>query len=691
MKRKWILSSIALVVGTGFLIWIVFSFGFRPRPNVLVITMDTTRADHLSCYGYQKIKTPFIDAVAKEGVLFEEAFSVQPVTLPSHCSIFTGKYPFRHGVRDNNIYRLSKANLTLAEILKEHGYITAAFVSSYILDHQFGLNQGFQLYNDRFLKPKKRGRLPVDRRAVEVSILASKWLQINRKTLKKNSFFLWLHYYDPHADYDPPPPYREVYPGSPYDGEIAYMDDWIGYFFRELKRENLWENTVVVLVADHGESLGEYGEKTHGIFIYRATTHVPLIIRYPKKLPPGLRIKERVSTVDIVPTLLELLHLKTEAGLDGKSLLPLIKGKKPGYPRIIYSEAFIPRSFNWSELKGIREGEYFFIQAPTPELYKVKSGEREQNNLIQDYPQIAAAMEKRLLSLIKSGSKAKAEPVAVTEDMIERLKSLGYFAGGGQGAKDEKQKPTRPDPKEKIQLFNLYQRANGEVENERYDQAASLFKKIIDQDPNNPRFLLELGNTLIKQRDFEGAEKTFKHALSLDPKDPRTHYLLARCYQTGGKSDQALKEYEAAITINPDHFLAHFQTGLINIKKGNWAQAEKAFLQAKRIRPRDAATLNNLGYLTIKGKGDVKTGLQLIQEALKIAPQNPNILGSLGWAYYNGGEYDRAAAYLEAALALIPDSPLFLTQLKTVYQASGEMEKLEQLKRREQLLKELRE
>ena len=200
---------------------------------------------------------------------------------------------------------------------------------------------------------------------------------------------------------------------------------------------------------------------------------------------------------------------------------------------------------------------------------------------------------------------------------------------------------------------------------------------------------MELGNTLIKQRDFEGAEKTFKHALSLDPKDPRTHYLLARCYQTGGKSDQALKEYEAAITINPDHFLAHFQTGLINIKKGNWTQAEKAFLQAKRIRPRDAATLNNLGYLAIKGKGDFQKGLSLIKEALKIAPQNPNILGSLGWAYYNGGEYNKAATYLEAALALIPDSPLFLTQLKAVYQASGKMEKLEQLKRREQLLKEI--
>ena len=230
MNKKviWRFLSILIALGivlAGFAVYQVTHSG--KRPNVVIITMDTTRTDRIECYGYDKIKTPNIDAIAGEGVLFEEAFSVQPVTLPSHCSIFTGKYPYQHGVRDNNIYRLADDNLTLAEVLQQKNYLTTAFLASYILHKRFGLHQGFDFYNDRFINPRQKGRLPVERRASEISFLASEWLDVVSHELEKRPFFLWLHYYDPHATYDPPHPYKTAYPDQ-YDGEIAYMDDWIG-------------------------------------------------------------------------------------------------------------------------------------------------------------------------------------------------------------------------------------------------------------------------------------------------------------------------------------------------------------------------------------------------------------------------------------------------------------------------------
>jgi len=689
VKGRYLVWIVLLLAGLGAAYFCgrsLFSNWLQPRPNVVVITMDTTRADHLSCYGYQQINTPRLDALAQEGVLFEESFSVQPVTLPSHCSIFTGDYPFHHGVRDNNIYRLSDESLTLAEILQANGYTTAAFVSSFILDRQFGLNQGFQLYNDRFLKPKQKGRLPVDRRAVEVSTLASIWLAKHKDSSERKPFFLWLHYYDPHADYDPPAPYSNAYPGNLYDGEIAYMDDWIGYVCDELKRFKLWDNTIVVVVADHGESLGEYGEQTHGIFIYRPTTRVPLIIRYPKALPKGVRIVERVSLVDIVPTLLSILRCKPPKTFDGRSLVPLIQGSKKDYPRVIYSEAFIPNEFNWSELKGIRQDDEFFIEAPQRELYVVKPGEKEGKNVIDAYPAKADAMKNALTALLAGEDTIKAEQVAITADRVERLKSLGYFVGGGQDAPGHERNSRRPDPKERIDLFGLYQRANSEAINERYDRAVFLFEKIIERDPNNPRFLMELGDILIKGGDLEAAEQHLRRAISLNTDDPRPHYLLGECYQAGEKPSMALKAYADAISLNADHFLAHFQTGLINVRAEKWEEAKQAFLQAQRIKPREAFTLNNLGYIAIKGDDDFKSGIDLIHQALTIAPQNPDIMGSLGSAYYNAGDYQKAASYLEAALDLVPDNLTFVTQLKEVYERSGERAKWERLRNRERIL-----
>ena len=271
----------------------------------------------------------------------------------------------------------------------------------------------------------------MDRRASEVSLLAADWLEEVDDDLENRPFFLWLHYYDPHADYDPPHPYKTAYP-NPYDGEIAYMDDWIGYFFDELKKRGKWDNTIVVVVADHGEGLGDYGERTHGMFIYRPTTHVPLIVRYPDKLPSGARVAQRVSTVDITPTILGILGIESDVDFDGRNLGPLID-KTASFPnRSIYSEVFIPRSFNWSELKGIRKGDRFYIEGPRPELKPLLPGKNETGDLVESEPERVAEMKDLLAEILAEAKPAKIEKVTIDDNMVERLQALGYFVGGGQ-------------------------------------------------------------------------------------------------------------------------------------------------------------------------------------------------------------------------------------------------------------------
>ncbi len=651
-------------------------------PNVLIVTMDTTRADHLGCYGYDGVRTPNIDAVAREGVLFEEAFSVQPVTLPAHASIFTGQYPFRHGVRDNNYFRLSGESATLAEMLQDAGYLTTAFVASYVLDRQFGLDQGFEYYNDRFIRPKRKGRLPVDRRASEVSFLAAEWLEELKDEIAKKPFFLWLHYYDPHADYDPPHPYRTAY-GNPYDGEIAYMDDWLGFFFKELRRRGLWENTIVVLVADHGEGLGDQGEKTHGMFIYRSTTRVPLIIKYPSQLPRGVRVKQRVSTVDILPTVLELLRIEVDEELDGITLRDIIAGRPTIEERPVYSETHIPRSFHWSELKGVRRGDWFYIDAPKPELYSI--GNDTDQNVHEEHAERAGEMKRVISQMIADSGEPSAEPVAIGSEMVERLRALGYFVGAGENMTIDLDSPP-PDPKDSIDSFNKYQRAVNLIAAEAYDSAVSLLERIVAADPGNPRFRMELGDALLRQGRFGEAEQHLRYIVDAWPGDSRYHFLLGKCYLEWGKIEPAQSELERTIVLNPGHFLARFHLGLIHIGAEEWERAERSFQGARRLKPRDPRTLNNLGYLAIRARGDYKSGIELIEKALAANPGDVEILGSLGSAYLNSGEFASAEKHLTAALDLVPDRITLIDDLIALYQSTGEQRKARELAARKSLI-----
>src|SRR5438046_10462800 len=404
----------------------------NPTLNVVVITIDTLRADHLGCYGYKEIRTPNIDALAAEGVRFERAYTSVPVTLPSHAVIFTGTYPMLSGIHDFSANKLNPAQPTLASVLKEHGYNTAAVIGSAVLDSRFDLNHGFDFYYDHFdfNRLLESNLDEMERPGNVVADVTIDWLSKNYQ----KKFFLWMHLYDPHYPYRPPPPYSEQYKDRPYDGEIAFADAQVGRLIEFLKNKSLYQNTLIVLAGDHGERLGEHGEKTHGFFIYNATLHVPLIIH----LPGGVHartVANLVNLADLMPTVLAALNIQIPAQVQGQSLLPLMSPKKEDTARSLYAETFLPRlHFNWSELRGVETENYHFINAPKPELYDLRKDPGETHNLFAEKKAVTEEMRVRRAKLIQqyTAGQELAEKTGLDQVLMERLKSLGYagFSGG---------------------------------------------------------------------------------------------------------------------------------------------------------------------------------------------------------------------------------------------------------------------
>src|SRR5579863_1666687 len=355
----------------------------KPQPNVVVITIDTLRADHLGCYGYKQIRTPNIDALAAESARFERAYTPVPVTLPAHTAIFTGTYPTLSGMHDFSGNKLNPSQPTLASVLKQQGYVTGAVIGSAVLDSRFGLNRGFDFYYDHFdfNRLQESNLEEMDRPGNVVADVALDWLEKNHGS----KFFLWMHLYDPHYPYRPPAPYSEQYKDRLYDGEIAFADAQVGRLVAYLKANGLYRNTLIVLTGDHGESLGEHGEKTHGFFIYNATLHVPVIVHLPGAASPRV-VPELANLADLMPTILQALKIEVPAQVQGQSLLPLLLPKtaaaKEESSRNLYAETFLPRlHFNWSELRALETEKYHYIDAPRPELYDLAADPGETVNL----------------------------------------------------------------------------------------------------------------------------------------------------------------------------------------------------------------------------------------------------------------------------------------------------------------------
>ncbi|MCY2929841.1 MAG: sulfatase [Planctomycetota bacterium] len=403
MKTYLIIALV--VIASVAAAWVGWRHFGRPQPktavirNVVLISIDTCRADRLSCYGYARPSTPHIDALAAEGVLFANALTPVPATTPAHSSMLTGSYPPTHGVRMNNGERLPDSNVTLAETLKKAGYRTGAFVGGFPVDARFGLNQGFDTYDGQYTR-QRFPDLPADERtAEEVSRPAMAWLDKNAD----KPFFLFLHYYDAHLPYAPPPPYASTFADDPYAGEIAYVDHWIGQVIDRLRAIGAYEDTLVIVTADHGESLNEHNETSHGYFMYQSTMHVPLVIRLPHARK-GLKEEGNVSLVDIVPTVLDLAGLEPPSQVQGISLRgPLEGGALPDRTHPIYGESLWPATFDCGALHGIVEGPWKYIRSPRQELYDLSQDLTEKNNLVDKEPKVAQRLRERLERALREG------------------------------------------------------------------------------------------------------------------------------------------------------------------------------------------------------------------------------------------------------------------------------------------------
>jgi choline-sulfatase len=591
--------------------------GVQPgQLNVLLITLDTTRWDRIGAYGDSAAATPNLDRLASEGVLFERTIAPAPLTLPAHSTMFTGLLPPRHGVRDNGGYVLDPSKKTLASALKDAGRQTGAFVGAFVLDGKFGLDAGFDLYYDKFDVSRQRSVSlgSISRRAGEVVDNAMPWLEQHAS----GPFFAWLHFYDAHTPYDPPEPFRSRFRDRPYAGEIAYVDSQVGRLLQWLDTRGLADRTIVVAIGDHGESLNEHGEATHGLFIYESTTRVPFIVRTPYSGARGRRVSGLVRTEDVMPTLLELVGAQAPAGIEGRSLAPLLGGAANDLNLAAYSESLYARNhYGWSELRSLREGRFKFIATTRPELYDLERDPQELHNLYDERRSLADRMAEELQRL---GAEAGAEgsgPSAVDPETRERLAALGYI--GSFTNTTRKPGEQLPDPKDKIDIFNLMTSAHESTGEDDTDASIVRLKTVLAQDPNILDAWVMLGNEYSRKRDYQAALEQYKRALALNPGYDLATINLAHAYRALGQYEAALLGYQRYLEKDPRNALVRYQMGELYVDLGRLDEAESAFRQALNDDTRVAAARNALGVVAFK-RGDLARAEQEIRAALAQKP-----------------------------------------------------------------------
>jgi arylsulfatase A-like enzyme len=447
-KRIWLLSLVLFLVLSLVFVgkYLIHRKSGPKANNVLLISIDTCRADYLGCYGGEYNATPNIDAFAKEGILFEKVVTPVPLTLPAHSSMLTGLYPTSHGVHGNLDYKLEAEHVTLAEVLKRKGYHTGAIVSSYVLDSTFGLDQGFDEYDDDFENVVKTSHY-TERRGDEATERALEWLENN----KGRPWFLFLHYYDPHWRYEPPEPFKSKFSMNLYAGEIAYVDYHLEKVLDKLKKLGVYDSTVIILTADHGEMLGEHGEADHGYFIYNSAVYVPLILRVPGNTGPE-RVISTVSINDILPTVCQIIGVDSPEGMSGYSLLRDVE--KGESDRHLYCESYVPAKHRANVLLGLITQKWKYIQTTHPELYDLESDWQEQNNLCEAEPKRAHFLREHLREMLQTTQKDSYKNIELSDEQRRKLESLGYIGSVSVDASIAFD-TNKPDPKEYIKFHNI--------------------------------------------------------------------------------------------------------------------------------------------------------------------------------------------------------------------------------------------
>lgn len=692
-----------------------YSFSAYKDYNLLLITIDTLRADHLPVYGYTKVNTPNLDQLAQGSLIFERAIAHAPLTLPSHTSIMTGLLPIAHGVRNNGGYFLDPKIITLAEILKSKGYATAAFVSAFALDSYWQLDHGFDLYFDNFNQFEDISSRQIQRPAGETEVEVEHWLP----GIRNKRFFCWVHFYDPHDPYTPPEPYKTEYSNFPYDGEIAYTDEVIGKLFAKLEELHLKDRTLIVVTGDHGESLGQHQELTHGLFIYDATLHVPLLIHLPGDRQQR-RIQGIARHIDIAPTLLQWMGIQPPVKMQGRSLIPLIQGKEK-QKRIAYSESiYAKNAYGWSPLKGITTEEYKFIDAPKSELYDEKSDPRETRNLIEEKPSIAKALRSQLDEIIDSQSSESAKgPQKMDPETEEKLRALGYIGATTEGTAEG----AKIDPKDKIQLVinsNLAFTALVENQNKR---ALELLNPVLQEEPDMVEALYGRGAAYYHLQEYDKAIKDLLKTLSIRPDHTGALYTLGCVYETTDDLKQAEYYFKKVLQYEENHRYAKMKLGLvyrllnepgkakplfdqlidfytkaletttgdktrslllsaladIYVTAGNLAEAEKNLKAAIALDPRTPGLHFDLAEV-YDARNELLNAVAEYEKETELEPYNFDAYTNLGLVYYKLQRFDKAAMCFQKVLEIQPRNPRASLLLAETYVVSqGNLEDALQL------------
>ena len=619
---------------------------WRPL-NVVVVTIDTLRADHLRCYGYSKIETPNLDLLARNGTLFENAVSQVPTTPPSHASMFTGTYPPVHQVRNVGGFSLDPSHQTLASILQQKGWQTAAFVGSSALAKVTGLNQGFRIYDDRMAESETGGNSS-QRRAGRVVSRAIEWL---REQSSQTPFFLWVHVYDPHSPYDPPSPFKEKYADRPYDGEIAYTDMELGRLFKALEQKAPFEKTVLAVLSDHGESLSEHGEYSHGIFIYDSTLHIPWIMTGPG-IEKGRRIKGQVRTIDLLPTLMDLLGGDVPAVCQGASLVPAFSGERVR-TTYSYAESLTPKiDMGWTELRGMRTEKWKYIRAPRSELYDLENDPEETTNVIRRYPAEAEKLEYQLKEVTSTGVGQPAEEVRskpISAETEEQLRSLGYVWSWaplkleltGQGI----------DPKDRVHILKLLEEATTNQKRTPAPQRIQLLSQALRDDPTNSMVYFLLGESYEKGRREDEALKIYQKAVQHGVLGLNKIYVrMAKIYGRHGKVDAAISAFEKAVELNPSDLDTQNKLAVAYLMRRQIDLAQRTLRAILALDEADAQAHNSLGWIALQ-RQDTEAALKEFERALQLDPNLMETYVNLGMLYKARGDYTHARACFETFLA----------------------------------------
>jgi arylsulfatase A-like enzyme/Flp pilus assembly protein TadD len=626
-----------------------------PRhPSLVLITLDTVRADHLGCYGDRQAVTPWLDRLAGEGARFANVSSAVPLTLPSHTSLLTGLLPPHHGLRNNGAGALRPGTATLATLLAGAGYRTGAFLGAFVLDHRFGLNQGFEVYDDEIERdPNADFALEAERPGREVVDRALAWLAKD----DGRPFFLWIHLYDAHAPYTPAPAWAARHPGRPYDGEISGVDEQVGRVLEALKRQGLAEKTAVAVAADHGEGLGEHGELTHGLLLYEPTLHVPLLLRAPWALKPRV-VETPLSLVDLAPTLAGLLDHPFPGHLDGRDLSrELLAGGEPA-PQEVYAETRYPATFGWSPLSALRRRDLKYISAPAPELYDLRRDPHEGANLLSQSggatrgePDPARGFAQRLAA-IEAGA-VQGPSQAADAETKAKLASLGYVAAAPAPSTGQRPSGSSPDPKTMVDLFQRFEAANAQLTSGGAAAAIADLAALVAADPANPVFRGKLAAAWRERGETEKALPLYRQAAAAAPWDPEAWYNLASALQEAGRRGEARQAIEQALKLDAKRPEAHNTLGIIELAEGRTAEAGRELTAAVDLDPRNAVALNNLGNV-LRAEGKLDEAESAYRRSAAVAPRYAEPLNGLGALEVERDRPRAALPFFERALALAP-------------------------------------